>query len=265
LGAIILNDRFGGTQCDLMNVLVTCGLSPRQSYLRNPSGSRIRSPKALDNALTLDGASTFFTPFILASPFWLPPLTQHRKIMKKSSIALSLLTLVLSVGCSGKKEVKPVEAAGASAPAAPPAAANTPVSKEVPADIKGAPFEDVGSCSIDVVNNVMLGNSSEVAVKRADGLSVDGWAFDEKGAALSNVVVLQLVNGEERYYAQLNRHGGREDLIKAFGKSELANAGYAAAVDIATLPAGQYVIQVVQKSSGKNLVCNTNRKLNLNA
>jgi hypothetical protein len=110
-----------------------------------------------------------------------------------------------------------------------------------------------------------LNAAAEVAVKRADGLSVDGWAYNEKSTTLPAVVVLQFVNGEERYYALVNRHGGREDLVKAIGKSELANAGYAAAVDITSLPVGQYGIQVVQKGAGKNLVCSTNHKLNLNA
>lgn len=189
--------------------------------------------------------------------------------MKKSSIALSLLALVLSVGCSEKKEDKPAEAPAASAAAttaapATPVAANTTLSKDVPAEIKGASFEDAGSCSIDVINNVLL-NGTEVSIKHADGLSVDGWAYDEKSTTLPTTVVLQLVKGEERYYALLSRHGGRDDLIKAFGKSELANAGYAAAMDITALPAGQYEIRIVQKGADKNLVCATNRKLNLNA
>jgi hypothetical protein len=77
------------------------------------------------------------------------------------------------------------------------------------------------------------------------------------------VIVLQLAKGEERYYAPLKRHGGRDDLPKAFGKPEFANAGYSASIDIASLPAGQYEILIAQKGEGKNLVCSTKHTLDL--
>lgn len=181
--------------------------------------------------------------------------------MKKNTIALSLITLFLSVGCSKKD---------APAPAAAPAAATGPapvissvLTKDAPSELKGSPFEAAGQCSIDLVNSAMLGAAPEFTVNRADGLNVDGWALDEATTTIVPIVVLQLAKEQERYYAMLGRHAGRDDLIKAFGKPDFANAGYAASVDIASLPAGQYEVSVIQKGAEKNMVCSTNRKMNL--
>ena len=186
--------------------------------------------------------------------------------MKKTIIALSLLTLIVSTGCSDK-DVASAPAAPATAAAAaasgPAPVISSILAKDAPSELKGYPFETAGQCSIDVVNSAMLGSAPEFTVNRTDGLNVDGWAFDEKNAAISPVVVLQLAKGEEHYYAMLGRHGGRDDLIKAFGKQDFANAGYAASVDIASLPAGQYEVSVIQKNAEKNMVCSTNRKMNL--
>jgi hypothetical protein len=186
--------------------------------------------------------------------------------MKRSTIAFSLIAMFLAVGCSdnGKDQAAATAAATATpAASAAPEGQVSPLTKELPAAIKNFAFETAGNCSIDVVNNAMLGSAPEVTVNRTDGFSADGWAFDEKSGSVPAVVTLQLVQGEERYYAQLNRHGGRDDLSKAFGKPEFANAGYFASVEVASLPAGQYAIFVVQKGDGKNMVCSTNRKLNL--
>jgi hypothetical protein len=182
--------------------------------------------------------------------------------MKKTAIAVSLITLLVSAGCSEKND-------GAAPPASPAATSPAPVinsvlAKDVPSELKGSPFENAGQCSIDMVNSAMLGAAPEFTVNRADGFKVDGWALDQTNAAVAPVVVLQLAQGNEHYYAMLGRHAGRDDLIKAYGKSEFANAGYAAAVDIASLPAGQYEVSVIQKGADKNMVCSTNRKMNLN-
>jgi hypothetical protein len=54
----------------------------------------------------------------------------------------------------------------------------------------------------------------------------------------------------------------RYDTFRDFDKPEFANAGYAASIDIASLPAGQYEILIAQKE-GKNLVCSTKHTLDL--
>ena len=175
--------------------------------------------------------------------------------MKNSTMALSAIVLLLSVGCSDQNSAKPAATVAA------PVTKKLVLATDLPAEIKGFPFDLAGKCAIDVINKPQEGEV--VSVNRADGLNIDGWAFDEKKGSVPSVVVLQLVKGNERYYALLNRHGGREDLTKAFGKSEFSNAGYAGSVDISTLPGGQYEILVIQKGENKNMVCSTYRKLDL--
>lgn len=175
--------------------------------------------------------------------------------MKKISIALSAAALLLSVGCSDETGTKSVTGNVA------PAVKKLKLAKDLPADINGFPFVLAGKCAVDVINTVQGGEV--ITVNRPDGLSIDGWAFDDKNTSVPSVVVLQLVRGDERYYGLLNRHGGREDLSKAFGNNVLSDAGYAGSFDIATLPGGLYEILVIQKGVDKNMVCPTYRKLEL--
>ena len=177
--------------------------------------------------------------------------------MKNSGIALSALSLLLVVGCSDQNTNKPVTTSSA--------AATSPVktvslAKDMPADIKGLPSEVAGRCAVDNVNTPV--KDEVIAINRATGLNIWGWALDEKSTSVSSQVFLHL-KGTENYYGQLNRQSNRSDLAKAFGKPEFINAGYASTVDISSLPVGQYEILVIQKGENKNLVCSTNHKLEL--
>lgn len=179
--------------------------------------------------------------------------------MKLSSIPLVFFAATFFVGCSDQSGTKPSTATPA---ASAPVVEKTPLVAELPADIKGLPFELGGKCAIDTINQPQKGEV--VTIKRADGMTVDGWAFDDKQGTVPPVVVLQLAQGESRYHALLKRHGGRDDLTKAFGKTEYADAGYGSVLNIASLPVGQFDVLVIQKGVDKNLVCSTYRKLVVN-
>ena len=186
--------------------------------------------------------------------------------MKNSAIALSALSLLLIVGCSDQKTDKPVATltAVAASPVSSAVATSpvTPVSlaKDMPADIKGLPSEVAGRCAVDNVNTPV--KDEVITINRAAGLNMWGWALDEKSTSVSSQVFLHL-KGAENYYGQLNRHGNRSDLAKAFGQPEFINAGYAGTVDISSLPVGRFEILLIQKSENKSLVCSTNHTLEL--
>lgn len=178
--------------------------------------------------------------------------------MKSSAIALSALSLLLVTGCSDQNTNKPLATSSA--------VATSPVktiflAKDMPADIKGFPSEVAGRCAVDIVNNPV--KDEVIAINRAAGLTIYGWALDEKSPSVSSIVFLHLLKDTEKYYGQLTRRGDRDDLAKAFGKQEFVNAGYGGTVDISSLPVGRYEILIIQKSENKNLVCSTNYKLEL--
>lgn len=178
--------------------------------------------------------------------------------MKFAAIALSTLSLLLAAGCSDQNNNKP----GATSSAAATSPVKTgALTTDLPADIKGFPSEVAGKCAIDIVNDPV--KKEVIAINRAGGLNIYGWALDEKSVSVSSVVYLHLLKGSENYYGQLNRRGDRGDLAKAFGKPEFINAGFGGAVDISSLPVGQYEMSVIQIGGNKRLVCSTNYKLEL--
>lgn len=178
--------------------------------------------------------------------------------MKYSTIALSMLSVLFVVSCSEQNTNKPVATSSAAATSPVKQAA---LAKDLPAEIKGLPSEAAGQCAVDTVNKPV--KEEVIAIHRAAGLNIWGWALDERSASVPSAVFLYL-KGKESYYAQLNRSGERGDLAKAYGKPEFINAGYGSSVDISSLPVGRYEVFVIQKGENKSLVCPTNRKLVLN-
>ena len=172
-----------------------------------------------------------------------------------SLLSLSLVAVVVA-GCSDQNSTK---APAINAVVAAPIVQKITLAQDIPAGMKGFSFELGGKCAVDLVNKPQ--KDEVITINRKDGMTVDGWAFDDKNGKVPSLVALQLAKGADRYHALLNRYGGREDLSKAFGKPEFANAGYRGTVDIEALPAGQYDILIIQKGEGKNMVCATYRKL----
>jgi len=178
--------------------------------------------------------------------------------MKYSAIALSTLLLLLVAGCFDQNTNKP--AATSSAPAASPVKIIS-LAKDMPADIKGFPSEVAGRCAVDIVNDPV--KDEVIAINRAAGLNIYGWALDEKSTSVPSAVFLHLLKGTENFYGQLNRRSDRGDLAKAFGKPEFTSAGFGGTVDISSLPVGRYEILVIQIGENKSLVCSTNHRLEL--
>lgn len=165
--------------------------------------------------------------------------------------------MAIASACSEKKNEKPPAAAPTAAVA--PAAGKAVMSAEIPRDISGLPFAVGGKCAIDSVNKPQ--QSEVMRINRADGMKVEGWAFDDQKQGVPRILVLQLASGDTKFHAQLARHGGREDLVKAFGKPDYSEAGYSADIEIRALPSTQYEVLVIQKTLTRNLVCPTYRKL----
>ena len=160
--------------------------------------------------------------------------------------------------CSDRDNNKPVATNSAVATSSVKAAS---LSKDVPAGIKAVSTEVAGRCAVDYVNAPV--KEEVIAINRASGLNIWGWALDEKSASVSPQVFLYLKKGTENYYGQISRHGNRSDLAKAFGKPEFSDAGYVGTLDISSLPDGHYEILVIQKSENNSLVCDTKHKLEL--
>lgn len=190
--------------------------------------------------------------------------------MIKSTIAI-LLAAVICAACSKSSDentASPSARKSGDSPAEVVNVATSPqnsstkasINAEIPAEINGLAFELGGKCGIDLINSAQ--RVEVVSIMRQEGLIVDGWALDEKQGTVPPTTVLQLVNGNLRYYAVLTRHGGdRQDLVKEFGQPIFNTAGYSASIDIAQLPSAEYEMLVIQKSGKKNLVCPTYRKL----
>lgn len=170
--------------------------------------------------------------------------------MKSTLTATIIFAAVLASGCSEQNS---------STSGMPSKVALT---QDIPSVFKGLAFEGGGKCAIDQVNKPEKGQV--ITISKADGMNVDGWALNDIKGDVPAVMVMQLVSADKHnYYAMLTRHGGREDLVTAFGKAGYAAAGYSASVDIANLPAGTYDILVIQNTPEMNLVCSTYRKLSV--
>ena len=180
--------------------------------------------------------------------------------MRNYLIAITLVAMptLYLVGCSQKKENAEIVV---NSTAASPTIKVITLARNIPSEIKAIPSENTGRCAVDIVNEPVKGDVARI--NRKAGLSIYGWALDEKRAVVSPIVLLQLTNGVENYYGQLNRRGDRGDLATAFGNPEFVNAGFGGIVDIASLPAGLYEIYLIQNTENLTSRCATNKKIEL--
>jgi hypothetical protein len=189
--------------------------------------------------------------------------------MKSAAIAATVALGCVLAACDRKAEIATAPAPAPVAVSASPAAASIPdfetsltaLSGEIPAGIRGLEFVLGGKCAIDMINGIS--QTEVVSIDRTGAMAVEGWAFDDVAVNVPPELVLQLVDGEQRYYGVLTRRGERDDLSQAFGNAVFSQAGYAGLIDIASLPPAQYDVLVIQKQSHKNLVCPTYRKLTI--
>ncbi len=193
--------------------------------------------------------------------------------MNRNKIALVLAVGVFCASCSKSPDENAAASVAVSQSKSIQAQESTPqsnarekvlssgtiIESQIPAAIVGFDFVLGGKCGIDQINKAE--RTEVTSILRSEGLVLDGWALDDQLGTVPSAVVLQLVNGDQRYYASLNRHSGRQDLVKQFGKPAFENAGYEAFINIGDLPGAQYEMLVIQKSENRNLVCPTYRKL----
>lgn len=100
-----------------------------------------------------------------------------------------------------------------------------------------------GSCSIDQVNGVKVGNTIELGGHQ--GFEAEGWAADAVAGVLPSYIWMTLANGKQFFNvgARMGRH--RPDVAAATGKPGLAKAGYRLVASGDGIPAGDYQMALV--------------------
>jgi peptidoglycan/LPS O-acetylase OafA/YrhL len=136
-------------------------------------------------------------------------------------------------------------------------------SASLPDALSGLSLESGGYCNAEMINNVMISN--EATVVRKEGLTLVGWAVDDRSAVVPATVIVQLsaMVGERQFYASAGRVTKRPDVAKAFNNPAFENAGYDLASDISVLPVGRYAIRIIQVVQKKAIVCDTKKILSI--
>jgi hypothetical protein len=101
-------------------------------------------------------------------------------------------------------------------------------------------------------------------VDRSKSVSIWGYAMNKKDWTLPDPVTIRIssLHGNERIVLPAKR-SARKDVADAFDRPEIENSGFGVEADLSALPAGAYMVSVLQVIEGKTFVCNSALPINL--
>ncbi len=116
-------------------------------------------------------------------------------------------------------------------------------------------------CYIDFLNGEPA--KGEYVVDKKRGMRVVGWAFDIQAGTAPEQVLLSLSSRSGETWVALAQRSERPDVVSLLHNSGLLRTGFSAAVNTELLPAGEYSIRILQRTSGSLVDCDPNRKIHL--
>lgn len=122
------------------------------------------------------------------------------------------------------------------------------------------PVESAAVALVEVVANDNCGINAPTPgaeFDKAKILSVWGYAFDKSNWTVPVAVTVRVASLEDdqKVVVPASR-GSRKDIADALNHPEIENSGFGAEVDVSILPAGSYMVSVLQEIDGKAYVCN---------
>jgi hypothetical protein len=150
-------------------------------------------------------------------------------------------------GVTGAEAIEPTPTQSV----APMPASSDNFAQKLDGDFKAA-NRDALKCRLDLASG--LPATENVVIRRGEGASFEGWAFEPGKATLAGTqLVLQGTGGS--YLAKVNGGAARPDVASAFGP-EQANAGFTTVVDISKVAAGDYVLWLATGIDEADKACN---------
>jgi hypothetical protein len=174
-----------------------------------------------------------------------------------------LFVVVMGLSLAGCGEQGPGKSASTGSVSVPPAAKNRSVIKatsERPSAIP-ATLGSGAACQVDWVNDAPAQKAPPVTNKAK--VRLVGWAADLNKGTSSQGVFIALV-GPSKFYFEALSGLKRGDVVSAYKKPGLANAGWDAYADLSGVSAGAYKIQVIQVDGSSGSACDTGRSIVIN-
>ena len=172
-------------------------------------------------------------------------------------------------GCdkSGQPEAESAPAPAPVAPAGPEVAAPAPVAVAKGTEIPSALFKAAmvsthggGHCPISDFDPAIV--SAKGVVKRGAKLQAFGWASDQQDKVPE--VITLVLQGEKIFgFATSSAKLERKDVVATTGIADLLNSGYIVDLDLSQIPAGSYLLSVMQKTGDEQFLCDAGRRLDI--
>lgn len=181
------------------------------------------------------------------------------KLGKTALPAAILLTLLTA--CNQKPETAAVTPEPAAKSAAP---ATKPMSMRA-TDVRittGA--QQNKSCNIERANGTLFW-PDQPRVSKANTVEISGWIVDEASQSIPDQVKLRLqtADGRAAWEQEIVKRVDRQDVANNLGVDAYAKAGFTVSLDIAELPAGDYVIYLAFDDPAGEAICGIGRRLTI--
>lgn len=125
-------------------------------------------------------------------------------------------------------------------------------------------LEQLQGCSMDMINGVVIGREPSTAT-RGQPVRVTGWAVDprERNIPARAWIRLAAITRDGGVTADVVRNVERPDVAQVLGDEAYRQSGFDIQVGTADLPAGDYIVGIVQQAGDAMLICQSMARLTL--
>jgi hypothetical protein len=116
----------------------------------------------------------------------------------------------------------------------------------------------IEACSLDAVNGVAAKEVNQVV--NTSSVEIAGWAADlPRQRAWSKAWIV--FEGPETFYIEISTREERPDVAAAYSSQDMLASGWRVLLNLSHLRSGIYLIKTVIPDDGRNLLCDTKRRI----
>lgn len=200
--------------------------------------------------------------------FECPDLRAHDLRILVLGIAVAIAGAACKPASQNEATTDPGPATGSNAAGAEGVVAPTPsiALHELDSSARAVPLTNANLCALDSMNGAPLPKEHTTVLATPATALFGGWLGDAPTMAWPHSAPslrLDQVDGGRAWEVGLGAPLPRKDVAKALNAETMTSSGFKVAVDLSTLPAGEYTVRLAYDGAGHRMECDRHIRIRI--